>query len=186
MLGNIWVSRDTNLCKTIMCTAKQMLSFKYDHQCTCLPAVSHQPVSSCDVHTRSWLLMSKPFLQQHFQDSNFTTRISLVPAPFKQTCPEIQVSRDHGDSPRARCKVEGRWHLYLHRWGPGFGTTQCTSTYLNCILSPLLAADKTVRYWTSCSVWVYAERRNAVVWSCQTLAPLRVVEGAVCPAAIWM
>lgn len=147
-------------------------------------------------HTRSWLLMSKPFLQQHFQSPNFTTRTSLVPAPFKQTCPEIQVlgSWDCGDSPRAKCKVQGRWHLCLHRWGPGFGrgttqstTQQCTSTYLNCILSPQLVADKTVlRYWTSCSVWVSAEGRNAVVWGWQILAPLRGVERAVCRAAIWM
>lgn len=81
-------------------------------------------------HTRSWLLMSKCFLQQHFQDPSFTTRTSLVPAPFKQTCPEIQEwgSWDHGDSPRARCKVQGRWHLCLHKGDPGFGTAQRTWT----------------------------------------------------------
>lgn len=143
------------------------------------------------VHTRSWPLMSRPSLQQHFQDPNFTTRTSLVPALFKQMCPEVQVlgSWGHGDSPRARCKVQRRWPLCSHKWGPGFVTTQCTSTYLNNIwktLSPLLVAEKTVRYWTSCSVWFCAERRNAVVWGCQMLAPLRVVEIAVCPAAIWM
>lgn len=139
-------------------------------------------------HTRSWQLMSKTFLQQHFQDPNFTTRTSLVPALFKQTCPEIQVvgSWHHGDSPRARCKVQGRWHLCLHKWDPGFGTAQCTSMYWNCLLSPKLMADKTIRHWTSRGVWVYAEGRNAGVWDCQILAPLWVVEGAVCPAAIWM
>lgn len=136
----------------------------------CLQSPS-SPSAAVIFHIKSWLLMSKLFSQQLLPGSQFHHQDQSSLSTFQTGMArslDIQGSQDHGDSPRTRCQGRGdgpissAWSMLEVGWG--FGTAQYPLLYLNNILKTLrilTMVAKTVRCWTSCGVWVQAERRNS-------------------------
>lgn len=153
----IRLSRNANSCKSIMFTPEIkvycLLSMTITrHACLQSPSSLSAAVV---FHIKSSLLMSSSY----FQDSNFTTRTTFLPAPFKQEWPEFQISGGpgimwtaQGQSARAGdvALSASAWSMLEAGWG--FGATQYPLLCLNSILktvSPFIMPAKTkLQDWT--------------------------------------
>lgn len=137
--------------------------------------------------------MSKLFSQQLFPGSQFHHQDQSSLSTFQTGMArslDIQGSQDHGDSPRTWCPIS----FSLKHAGTRLGLWHSTVPF--AVLEQHPKTTKHSHHGSQdCEVlnflWCLSSSREeefrlSMVWGCQMLAALWVVEGAECPAANWM